>query len=118
MDSKRRQEEPSAQNAKRSNYAAEYKREYRSQQLATLQPKDKAEFIAKEAQRKRESRARKKGENECRSTSQPADRAAFLAKEAQRKRESRARNNSASSLTTKTETAYKREYRSQQLASS
>ena len=35
---------------KRSNYAAEYKREYRSQQLATLQPKDKAEFIEKEAQ--------------------------------------------------------------------
>jgi len=78
MHSKRRQEEPSEQNAK--DYAAEYKREYRSHQLATLQPKNKAKFLAKEAQRKRESRARKKGENECRSTSQPADRAAFLAK--------------------------------------
>ena len=96
MDSKRRQEEPSAQNAKRYNYAAEYKREYRSQQLATLQPNDKSEFLAKEAQRKRESRARKKSENECRSTSQPADRAAFLPKEAQRKRKSRARKRTTS----------------------
>ena len=96
MDSKRRQEEPSTQNAKRSNYAAKYKREHRSQQLATLQPNDKAQFLAKEAQRKRGSRARKKSENECRSTLQPADRAAFLGKEAQRKRESRARKRTTS----------------------